>query len=160
MGFDFRIGSEQVQSFNSTNEVNVANVDKDEENLPDKSSLTVSKDGDTVDISAEAKSLLQQAQSEKTDQAKAGASGSSGSEETSKEDEMIEKLKEQIEKLKEEIAKLKQDPEKNKDQISAKENELMQLQGQLTTLLKQQAENSGTSMGGGTRAEGFKSSLT
>ncbi len=160
MGFDFRIGSEQVQSFTSTNEVNVANVEKKEEDQENSSSLTVGKDGDTVEISSEAKDLLEKSQSEKNTATQAAASGPSSSDETSKEEEMIEKVKEQIEKLKEEIEKLKQDPDKNKDQISAKENELMQLQGQLTVLIKQQAENSGTSIGGGTRAEGFKNSLT
>ncbi|WP_320170047.1 hypothetical protein [Maridesulfovibrio sp.] len=155
MDFNLRIGSEQVQSYTSPS-VNVKNVEKDEE---EQTSLSTGTSGDTVEISDTAKSLL--AQSKSADQTSdTESSEESEDSSSSQQEEMISRLKEQIEKLQQEIEKLKQSPEENKEQISAKENELMQIQGQLTELLEQQAKSSGTSIGGGTRAQGFSNSLT
>lgn len=154
MGFDFRIGSEVSQSL-AKPELNTTATAATKE--AEETTLTIGKerekDGDTVAISTEAKELLEKAKSE-------GTKGGEAESTTSKQDELIAKIKEQIEKLKQEIEKLQQNPEENKEQISAKQNQMLQLQGQLTEMLEQKAKAAGTSSGGGTRAQGFKNSLS
>jgi septin family protein len=108
--------------------------------------------GDTVSISDEAKSLSAAAlKGQETDD----SSSSSDSE------EMNKKIQERIKEVQQEIEKVQNDPslseEQKKAKLAALQSELMTLQSEL---LEAQSKAGGNSNPGGTRAEGFASSLT
>lgn len=112
--------------------------------------------GDTVSISMEARAL---SAAGKTDESDTGTdSGSSDVE------QRIEQIQKQIKQLQQEIKELQSDDslsaEDKEKQVQAKQDELMQLQDQLMQAQKEQAKATGTTMGGGTRAEGAGSSVS
>ncbi|HBR06741.1 MAG TPA: hypothetical protein DD766_06955 [Desulfovibrio sp.] len=106
--------------------------------------------GDTVSLSAEAKSLS--AAALKT-QDSGDSSGSDAA-------ELIKNIQERIKELQKEIEAVKSDPslseEQKKTKLAALQSELMTLQSEL---LQAQSASGGSSMGG-TSAEGFANSLT
>ena len=112
--------------------------------------------GDTVSISAEG---LKQAQ-ELTSQSAAGQSDSSGS---SKSNTVIEQLKKKIEQLRKEIEQIEAGnlPEEEKrEKLQMKRQMLSMMESQLTEAQTEALKSAGTSKYGGTRAQGFASSLT
>ena len=154
MNINFGIETNTEHAFKLAGNKNVENSVEESK----KPSVTSDKDGDTIVISAEAKEKLEESKNQykaqKTPEEVAADGGASG------EDETIKIIKEKIEKLQEEIKKLKENPEANKKLISAKENELVQLQGQLLQMIKKNGDKSGSSVSGGTPANGFSNSLT
>ncbi|WP_051249746.1 hypothetical protein [Maridesulfovibrio zosterae] len=154
MNISFGIETNTEQAFKLAGNKNVENS-VDENKTP---SVTSDIDGDTVEISAEAKEKLEQSKTQYKKQKAPDDVAGSGS--GSNDDETIKTIQERIEKLQEEIKKLKENPETNKKMISAKENELVQLQGQLLQMIKENGDKSGSNVSGGTSAQGFTNSLT
>ena len=115
--------------------------------------------GDTVTISEEGR-----AKALSVAGGAAGAAPSEKSDSSSKQEEMIKRIKEQIEKLKQEISELQNNnsmPEETKEKmLQMKQSELMQLQSELMQAQNEQAKSEGLSSSGGTRANGFANSLS
>ncbi|WP_319541559.1 hypothetical protein [uncultured Pseudodesulfovibrio sp.] len=108
--------------------------------------------GDTVTISDEARALAAPEESGESNQ----------SDDESPVDQTIKMLKKQIEKLEQEVQAIEDSdlPEKMKrTQVQEKQNQIMELRDQLSEALEAKMKNSGTSVGGGTRANGFGNSV-
>ena len=115
--------------------------------------------GDTVTISEEARAIAAAEEPEKSEEGQVNLSAeqTEESDEESEVDRIIRMLKEQIEKLKEEIKELEESdlPEKTKlTLIQDKQVQLMELNDQLAEAMESKFKSMGTTISGGTRAEG------
>ncbi|SDL13971.1 hypothetical protein SAMN05660337_2228 [Maridesulfovibrio ferrireducens] len=144
MGFNVNItGNYQPQLATS-----ISPVDKKQD---DKTSDTVAeeKDGDSVNISEEGKSKLDQMNAQKSEE----------KDDSSPIEKMIKELQKKIQQLKKEIDELKQSDtpdDQKKEQISAKENQMAMLQSQLSEAITQKQKGEESAL----HAKGFKNSLT
>ncbi|MBI9110441.1 hypothetical protein [Maridesulfovibrio ferrireducens] len=144
MGFNVNI----TDNYQPQMATSISTVEKKQE---DKTSdiVTEEKDGDSVSISEEGKSKLNQMNAQKSEE----------KDDSSPIEKMIKELQKKIQQLKKEIDDLKQSDtpdDQKKEQVAAKENQLAMLQSQLSEAITQKQKGEETAL----RAKGFKNSLT